>query len=152
MAETNTDLSPGVREENGLLNYKDSNGTRHILYPITKAELVDGLEDIQGHASNRYNPHEVTAEQVKLSDGETTVEAALNGKQEALTGSPGQVVGFDEDGLPVAQAAPSGGGGFTVQATAPEDTGVLWIDTTANTGGLKYYNGTAWAPVPVAYS
>ncbi|MGF6376852.1 hypothetical protein M2140_001930 [Clostridiales Family XIII bacterium PM5-7] len=32
---------------------------------------------------------------------------------------------------------------YIVQATAPEDTTVLWIDT-ANGNALKYWNGTAW--------
>ena len=41
------------------------------------------------------------------------------------------------------------GGGFIVSTTAPANTNVLWIDT-AN--GLKYYNGSAWIAVPVAYS
>lgn len=41
---------------------------------------------------------------------------------------------------------------FVASSTAPEDTSVLWIDTTASTGGLKYYNGTAWVHVPVAYT
>ena len=34
--------------------------------------------------------------------------------------------------------------------TAPTDTGILWIDTTETTGGLKYHDGTAWVPVPVS--
>lgn len=29
---------------------------------------------------------------------------------------------------------------------------LLWIDTTASTGGLKYYNGSAWVHVPVAWT
>ena len=41
---------------------------------------------------------------------------------------------------------------YVAGTTAPTDTKVLWIDTTANTGGLKYYNGTAWVHVPVAYT
>lgn len=41
---------------------------------------------------------------------------------------------------------------FSVGTSAPSDTRLLWIDTTANTGGLKYYNGSAWVVVPVAYS
>ena len=40
---------------------------------------------------------------------------------------------------------------FIAQASAPSNTKTLWIDTTANTGGLKYYNGSAWVNVPVAY-
>lgn len=37
---------------------------------------------------------------------------------------------------------------FHVGTTAPTNTKLLWIDT-AN--GLKYYNGSAWVTVPVAY-
>ena len=40
---------------------------------------------------------------------------------------------------------------FIAQASAPSNTKTLWIDTTAGTGGLKYYNGSAWVNVPVAY-
>lgn len=35
--------------------------------------------------------------------------------------------------------------------TAPSNTKLLWIDTTTNTGGLKFYNGSAWVHVPVAW-
>lgn len=41
---------------------------------------------------------------------------------------------------------------FSAGASAPSDKSLLWIDTTANTGGLKYWNGSAWVAVPVAYS
>lgn len=36
--------------------------------------------------------------------------------------------------------------------TAPTNTGTFWVDTTPVTGGLKYYNGSAWVHVPVAYT
>ncbi len=42
--------------------------------------------------------------------------------------------------------------GFAAQSSAPGNTSLLWIDTTAKTGGLKYHNGSAWVPVPVAYT
>lgn len=35
--------------------------------------------------------------------------------------------------------------------TAPSNTGALWIDTTTNTGGLKYYTSGTWTSVPVDY-
>lgn len=41
---------------------------------------------------------------------------------------------------------------FSIGATAPTETGQFWIDTTPVTGGLKYYNGTAWTHVPVGYT
>ena len=39
---------------------------------------------------------------------------------------------------------------FAVGASMPERTDVLWIDTTAVTGGLKYHNGSAWVSVPTS--
>lgn len=41
---------------------------------------------------------------------------------------------------------------YVASTTAPNNTKLLWIDTTASTGGLKYYNGSAWTHVPVAWS
>ena len=40
---------------------------------------------------------------------------------------------------------------FHVGENPPEETKLFWIDTNATTGGLKYYNGTKWVVVPVAY-
>ena len=34
-----------VIEKDGLLNFIDKAGNRYLLYPITKAGLVDGLEE-----------------------------------------------------------------------------------------------------------
>ena len=39
---------------------------------------------------------------------------------------------------------------FHVGATAPSSVNLLWIDTTPNTGGLKYFYGGEWKHVPVA--
>lgn len=36
--------------------------------------------------------------------------------------------------------------------SAPQNTSAFWIDTTSSSGGLKYYTGSAWTWVPVAYS
>lgn len=33
-----------------------------------------------------------------------------------------------------------------------EQNNKLWIDTNTETGGLKYYNGSTWVYVPVAFS
>lgn len=43
---------------------------------------------------------------------------------------------------------------FAYGSTAPENTKLLWIDSNANTGGLKYYNTTSnsWVHVPVAWA
>lgn len=37
-------------------------------------------------------------------------------------------------------------------STAPSNTKLFWIDSNTTTGGLKYYNGSAWVHVPVAWS
>lgn len=36
--------------------------------------------------------------------------------------------------------------------SAPANKKLLWIDTNSSTGGLKYYNGSSWVHVPVAWS
>lgn len=36
-------------------------------------------------------------------------------------------------------------------STAPSNTKLLWIDTDTTTGGLKYYDGSSWVHVPVAW-
>lgn len=41
---------------------------------------------------------------------------------------------------------------YMAGSKAPTDTSLLWVDTTPTTGGLKYYDGSTWAVVPVAYS
>jgi len=41
---------------------------------------------------------------------------------------------------------------FVVSDYEPMNTNVLWIDTNATTGGLKYHDGSTWVHVPVAYT
>lgn len=44
------------------------------------------------------------------------------------------------------------GGGFIFQDNAPEDTDVLWIDTSDGYNILKYYNGSSWIAVNGAWA
>ena len=46
--------------------------------------------------------------------------------------------------------SPYSGRVFHAGTSAPSNKGLLWIDTTASTGGLKYHNGSAWVHVPVS--
>ena len=41
---------------------------------------------------------------------------------------------------------------FATGSTPPAQTNLFWIDPTPITGGLKYWAGTSWEHVPVAYS
>lgn len=41
---------------------------------------------------------------------------------------------------------------WTNDLIEPTNTKLLWIDPNETTGGLKYYNGSSWVHVPVAWS
>ena len=71
------------------------------------------------------------------------MNAALNGKQDKLTAGSGIAINGSVISV-------SGGSAvFFVGTTAPENTKLLWIDTGA--GVTKYYTGSAWAALPVAW-
>lgn len=53
------------------------------------------------------------------------VQAALSGKQDKLTGTAGQVVGFDAQGQAVAQDAPEGVSMEQVEAAIKSALGVI---------------------------
>lgn len=53
-----------VFEEKGCLTYKDKNGDLYRLYPQTKKECIEGLEDIDSHLLNSDNPHNVDPAQI----------------------------------------------------------------------------------------
>ena len=67
----------------------------------------------------------------------SSVQTQLNNKADLVGGK-----------VPANQA--TNPGGSIVSATAPANTSVLWVDTTAG-GVLKYHNGTAWTTVKYAY-
>lgn len=65
-------------------------------------------------------------------------------------GTAGQVLTWsskDGGGEEAAWATPAKC--YHIGTTAPTNTNLLWIDTSA---GLKYHNGTEWVIVPVAWS
>ena len=54
-------------------------------------------------------------------------------------------------GIPRGEAGNGSSGAadvFATGSTAPTNTRLLWISP----NGLQYYNGSAWTPVPVAYT
>jgi len=78
-------------------------------------------------------------------------------KEEVLSNDTKALFGLSEEATPddVFKAIASEENfscGFIAQESEPSNTNLLWIDTTAETGGLKYYNGSAWVHVPVAYT
>ena len=49
-----------VIEKSGLLTYKDADGNKTIMYPITKKDCVEGLENLDETLSNKsdiYHTH-----------------------------------------------------------------------------------------------
>lgn len=67
------------------------------------------------------------------------------------TWSAGAVVEFIYDGISWCMTS-SSGAVFQAGAVAPTNKSILWIDTNTTTGGLKYWNGSSWKHVPVAYT
>ncbi len=68
-------------------------------------------------------------------------EATWDGKQNALTGKKGQLVGFTSDNVPGAVDAPSGGGGGShiVMTFATDFVGQAW--TLSGGGGNLHWHG-----------
>lgn len=109
----------------------------------------DGLEEIRNIA---------TAANTSAGEAKTTAEAALaaansakNTADTALSTANSLKEIFDQTG-----GGETGGevtlAYYHIGAEPPENTKLLWIDTTeGGTGGLKYHTGEAWAAVPVAW-
>lgn len=104
-----------ITEQNGLMIFKDAEGNKVILYPVTKKELVDGMEDVDAHLLNKDNPHGITTEKIgaiPLPDG----------------GTAGQVLTKTETGV-AWQDATGGGSGLVIDsiyiATKPTKTSYL---------------------------
>lgn len=93
-----------MTEHEGLQIYKDASGNSFILYPITKARLVDGLEEFVddkvsiplGHVSAKNNPHDVTAEQLGIDLTQLNAASVVPGGYGALV-----LNCVDENGAPV---------------------------------------------------
>lgn len=115
-----------VLEKNGLLTYKDTAGNKTLLYPITKKECVDGMEDIDAHLENQQNPHGVTAEQA----GAIPVPAT--------PGTAGQVLTLDDQLKPVWRDNEGGSGALTIKSIKitkqPNKTNYLQGETFDPTG------------------
>lgn len=84
----------------------------------------------------------------ELEQIKKTAESAV---PDSDKGRAGGVATLDESGKVPEEQLPSLCP-FVMGSTDPTDKLKLWIDTTDNTGGLKYWNGSAWVHVPVAYT
>ena len=99
-------------------NVKQYSATNPPPYPVTSVNGQTGDVNLTASDVGADASGAAAAVQSNLDGhtGNTTVHITAaertkwNGKQDKLTGTQGQVVGFDENGNAVAQNAPSGGG------------------------------------------
>ena len=66
-----------VYEIQAVMSYKDKDGNLYLLYPVTKLDCVDDMEELNQHLQNKNNPHEVTAAQVMRSNNKTSAEDSM---------------------------------------------------------------------------
>lgn len=106
------------------------------------AEAVEAMDAVPGDRTVNGRP---LTEDIQLEAADVGAVAASD------KGKPNGVASLDASGkVPEAQLPSLTP--YVAGTSAPSDTKKLWIDTTANTGGLKYWNGSAWVPVPVCTS
>lgn len=86
-------------------------------------------------------------ENATSDDMPTLASALANEKQNKLTGTQGQVVGFDSSGNAIAQEAPSGlpDGGTQGQLLAKGTSDAEWIDNPSLAFGPQTVASSAWA-------
>lgn len=168
-------------DENNLLHYKDKSGSKDDLYPATKAALVEGLSALltgvkqsaqtylSSHASDKNNPHGVTAEQAGADQkgAAAAVQSNLDthtGNQNnphnvtcdqigaiksSTLGKPNGPAKLDADGKLIKDQLPPVGGSRITITFEPAFQGATWTLI----GGGENYSGvvdsTLKAVVPV---
>ena len=143
--DTNTTYSNATQSANGLMSAADKK----------KLDGITAGANNYSHPTNSGNKHipsgGSSGQILRWSaDGTATWGADNNTTYSVATQSANGLMSAADkkklDGIATGASAP-----FIAQSSAPSNTKTLWIDTTAGTGGLKYYNGSAWVSVPVAY-
>lgn len=110
----------------------------------------DGLEELRSA---------VTAAGTSAAEAKTTADTALAAANSAKSAADTAVSTANALKEIFEQTGSGGETGsevtlafYHIGPEPPENTKLLWIDTTAGgTGGLKYHTGSAWAAVPVAW-
>lgn len=166
--------TPTFKAANEISEINSGEKMGSILGKIAKA-----LSLLKDHLTDYKNPHRLTAKDInaaaskhthsalELNDGTVVVQRGGTGRGDWEKNcilfadgekSLGQVSMPTEISL-LAQGPNSAPifmklSNLTMFATGttPPTENLLWIDPKPITGGLKYYNGTEWVHVPVAYS
>lgn len=132
---------------------------KHYNPTTQKWEYSDISSTIKGEKGDPFTFDDFTEEQLEDLKGKDgiTPNFSIGTVSTLAAGSEATASITGTNANPVLNLGiPKGEGGvaavFAAGTSAPSNTALLWIDTTANTGGLKYYNGSAWVHVPVAYT
>lgn len=109
----------------------------------------DGLDEVKNAA---------TAASTSAQEAKTTANTALAAANSAKSAADTALTTANALKDIFEQSSGGAAGGevtlayYHIGTEPPENTKLLWIDTTAGgTGGLKYHTGSAWAAVPVAW-
>lgn len=130
----------------------DPNGCVFNINPVNNADYIRSVnyEDLRSDNRILYLRHPIRPMTKEYYDAAIGEGMDLNDVVCLITDGP--YIIYNGETMFGSQTSISNAKGFVVQATAPSNTNLLWIDTTANTGGLKYHNGSAWVHVPVGYT
>ena len=143
-------------------------------------KVAKAVQTLIAHLTDKSNPHGVTCAQVGASPAthnhnasqiNAGVLAVARGGTGRESWTSNTIVYVDRNGYPSSLDRPSEASFlvcdgdnapyfrsvtsipvYAYGTSAPVNTNLLWVDTTPLTGGLKYYNGSQWLHVPVAYT
>ena len=117
----------------GTVGFNAQNADGDSISVLTLQPVLSGEDNsVYLYLQDEYNGYHTVGIQNVASPIEDNDAATKGYVDEAISGFSTEIYGLG--------------------TTPPSNTKLLWIDTTANTGGLKYYNGSSWVHVPVAYT
>ena len=128
-------------EVDGLLNVKDKDGNVNTIYPITKAELVEGLKTMGGASASAAGkaglvPAPAAGKQTSFLRGDGTWVVPANTTYAAMTGATTSAAG--KAGLAPAPAAGAATRYLRSDGTwqVPPDTNTTYSAATTSAAGL----------------
>ena len=128
-------------EVDGLLNVKDKDGNVNTIYPITKAELVEGLKTMGGASASAAGkaglvPAPAAGKQTSFLRGDGTWVVPANTTYAAMTGATTSAAG--KAGLVPAPAAGAATRYLRSDGTwqVPPDTNTTYSAATTSAAGL----------------
>lgn len=123
-------------------------GARPNTWVPTPEEVGADPEGSADAVQSNLNTHKGNSTIHITASERNTWNGKLNATERGLSGG---VAPLDENGKVPKQYLYQQSG-FVAQAVAPDNTGLLWIDTSVANGVIKYFNGTSWVAVSGVWS